>query len=341
MTRRFLFMGLLVCLVAFGCQASATVLPDESSQAPFIVTTTGTAGLPQAASTVEALSSTAQPLPATQTVIATSTPLLQEFIDPPITLASPTASATFAAYGVTQPIGWSVQGRPLLSYRFGFGSQVLILVGGLHGGYEWNTTLLAYELIDYFIANPEQIPATVSLYIIPSANPDGQYLITGTDGRFTPEDVIADTEPGRFNANEVDLNRNWACGWQTEAFWGSTLVSGGTAPFSEPETAALHTFLLREQPALVIFWHSKADGIFVGGCDEPYQPAKDLANIYGQAVGYQVYDRFTAYPVSGDASDWLVSQNIPSFTVELSTRSRTHFSENLAGVLALLEHYDR
>jgi hypothetical protein len=92
---------------------------------------------------------------------------------------------------------------------------------------------------------------------------------------------------------------------------------------------------------VVVFWHSKADGIFVGGCDDVYLPAKELAEVYGRASGYLVYEQFTAYPISGDASDWLSTQNIPSFTVELETRSQTEYSENLAGVLALLDLYGR
>jgi g-D-glutamyl-meso-diaminopimelate peptidase len=257
--------------------------------------------------------------------------------------SAPTSAptATFAAYGVAQTIGTSAGGRAIESYRFGFGSQTIVLVGGIHGGYEWNTVLLAYEMIDYFLENPDSVPENVSLYIIPSANPDGQFTVTGVDGRFTPDDITGSIELGRFNANQVDLNRNFACDWQPEGLWGDTVVSGGVVPFSEPETAALRTFFLREKPAAVVFWHSKADGIFVGSCDDGYQPAKDVAEIYGRASGYRVYQEFTAYPISGDASDWLATQNIPSFTVELETRSQTEYSENLAGVLALLDLYGR
>ena len=91
----------------------------------------------------------------------------------------------------------------------------------------------------------------------------------------------------------------------------------------------------------MLFWHSKADGLFVGSCGALYQPSMDMAQIYGRASGYTVYERFTAYPVTGDASDWLASQNIPSFTVELKTHSATDWEINLAGVLALLAHYGR
>ncbi len=283
-------------------------------------------------------------LPATQTAVPTpSAPAITPSRPAPIVDSTATAvpTATFAAYGVAQPIGTSAGGRPIESYRFGFGSQTVVLVGGIHGGYEWNSIVLAYEMIDYFLENPNSVPANISLYIIPSANPDGQFTVTGIDGRFTPQDITTAIEPGRFNANQVDLNRNFACNWQPEGLWGNTLVSGGTGPFSEPETAALRTFFLREKPTVVVFWHSKADGIFVGSCEGLYQPSKDVAEIYGSASGYRVYEEFTAYPVSGDASDWLATQNIPSFTVELATRSQTEYSENLAGVLALLDVYGR
>lgn len=282
-----------------------------------------------------------EPLPATQTAVptATSLPTAAPIVAEVAATIEPTP--TFAAYGVAQTLGLSAGGRPIESYRFGFGSQTIVLVGGMHGGYEWNTILLAYEMIDYFTENPDKVPANVSLYIIPVANPDGQFVVTGVDGRFTAADVTGDTTPGRLNANEVDLNRNWACDWQREAQWGSTIVSGGTVPFSEPETAALRTFFLREKPEVVLFWHSKVGGLFVGSCEGLYQPSKDIAQVYSQASGYEVYEQFTAYPVSGDASDWLATQSIPSFTVELYTHSNIDWDVNLAGVLALLGHYGR
>ncbi len=327
--------GFLLFSVLFlvGCVPAPAAISPERIAPPTAI----------AAATAVSLPTPAEPLLATLTAV----PSLLPSPTPVLVVAAgseaktPTPTATFAAYGVPQDIGVSAGGRPITSYRFGFGSQTLVFVGGIHGGYEWNTILLAYEMIDYFLANPDRISANLSLYIIPSANPDGQFAVTGVDGRFTPEDVSANIEPGRFNANQVDLNRNWACGWQEEAYWGDTLVSGGKLPFSEPETAALRIFFFREKPEMVLFWHSKADGLYVGSCDELYQPSKDIAEIYGTASGYRVNEQFTAYPISGDASDWLATQNIPAFTVELKTRSQTDWSENLAGVLALLDYYGR
>jgi hypothetical protein len=51
-------------------------------------------------------------------------------------------------------IGSSVEGREIESYTFGTGKTHIAIVGGIHGGYEWNTSLLAYELIAHFTENP-------------------------------------------------------------------------------------------------------------------------------------------------------------------------------------------
>lgn len=331
LARRF---GMLGALLLLGCAAEQTAVSTTTPIATNLPTQA--AALPTFVPTVQP-----EPLPATQTAVPTETPL------PTATpaLAQPTdtpePTATFAAYGVAQTIGMSANGRSIESYRFGFGAQVIVLVGGIHGGYEWNTILLAYDMIDYFLANPDQIPNNISLYIIPNANPDGQFAVTGVDGRFTPADVTEDIRIGRFNGNQVDLNRNWACDWQPDGLWGDTMVSGGAFPFSEPETAALRTFFLREKPEVVLFWHSKADGLFIGGCDDLFEPAAEIAQLYGRASGYQIYNQFTAYPITGDASDWLTTQNIPSFTVELKTRNGLDWEMNLAGVLAMLDFYGR
>ena len=246
---------------------------------------------------------------------------------------------TFAAYGVRSPVGSSTQGRLIESYRFGFGTDVIVFVGGIHGGYEWNTILLAYEAIDYFVDHPEAIPHNISLYIIPSANPDGQYWVTEKNGRFTPEDVAQITIPGRFNANEVDLNRNWDCEWQSTAEWNGRAVAAGSGPFSEVETKALRRFFLRQNPELVVFWHSKADGVYAGGCDESFTDAMQLGQLYAEASGYNFHEAFTAYEITGEASDWLTTQEIPSFTVELTVHDETEWEQNLAGMLAMLAHF--
>lgn len=233
-------------------------------------------------------------------------------------------------------IGQSVQGRSIVNHLFGRGPVDIILVGGMHGGYEWNTTLLAYDFIDYFRGQPAAIPPEVTLHIIPNANPDGLYAVTQHESRFAATDVLSDTIPGRFNGNGVDLNRNWGCNWSEQAQWRGQAVLGGSEPFSEPEAQSLRSYFLEVRPAIVVLWHSAANGVFVAGCPDPDPASYVLAELYGKAASYPVYPGFTFYPVTGDASDWLASQGIPAFTVELTTHEALDWEQNLAGVLALM-----
>jgi predicted deacylase len=237
-------------------------------------------------------------------------------------------------------IGQSVEGRPIISYQFGRGPVDLILVGGIHGGYEWNTTLLAYDFVDYFRTSPESIPPSLTIHIIPNANPDGLYKVTQLESDFEPTDVISDTIAGRYNGNGVDLNRNWGCGWSREAEWRGQRVFAGSEPFSEPETRSLQAYFMDVEPVVVLFWHSAANGVFVSGCPEMDPASYVFAEQFGRAAEYPVYPSFEFYSITGDASDWLASQGIPAFTVELTTHDAIDWEQNLAGVSALLARFD-
>lgn len=151
---------------------------------------------------------------------------------------------------VRQEIGRSYGQRPIQDYIFGSGPVHVAFVGAVHGGYEWNTATLAYEAIDYFSANPDEVPAAITLHIIPAGNPDGIAKVTnGKVGRFydfdVPDKSLEGTFDGRFNDRGVDLNRNWDCEWSPEAFWRDQPVDPGSAAFSEPENVVLRDYLLR------------------------------------------------------------------------------------------------
>lgn len=241
----------------------------------------------------------------------------------------------------TEAIGFSYDNHPIISYQIGTGETHVMFIGGIHGGYEWNTILLAYEALDYFIAQPDFVPPNVTLHIIPSANPDGQKLVTGSTGRFDPSDVVFNTEPGRFNGRGVDLNRNWDCDWQPTALWRDQYVSGGEAAFSEPETRALRDYILEYDPTAVLFWHSAANAIFSAYCPQPHLPSNQLADLYGAASGYPVHYSFNAYPITGDASNWLTTQGIASITIELTTHSTIEWEANRRGMTAVLNAASR
>lgn len=239
-------------------------------------------------------------------------------------------------------IGLSVQGRNIDAYTYGTGEKHLVFVGGVHGGYEWNSVVLAYEFMDYLEVNPDSVPANLKVTVIPSANPDGVYKVIGREGRFGLTDVPAEvaSEPGRFNANEVDLNRNFDCKWQSESLWRSKKVSAGSEPFSEPEARAIRDFVLAEGPEAVVFWHSQSNAVYASQCENGILPETlAIMEAYAKASGYPSVKTFDAYATTGAADDWLASVGIPAITVELKTHLTVEWENNLTGIKALIEYY--
>lgn len=221
-------------------------------------------------------------------------------------------------------LGSSEQGRPIEVVQIGTGPRKLVIVGDTHGGPEANTYQLTLQLIAHFKANPENVPQTVSLYLIPTINPDGLAL------------------DSRFNAHQVDLNRNMntnldACpenDWQTTVHGANGLVSDTGGPFmqSEGESRLIRDFLL--DAAGAIFLHSNAGLVFPAFCE--HLPSIKLAKVYAQASNYQ-YNRFWEnYPIRGNMADWASSLGIAAITPELTTGEESEFAQNLAGVEEVL-----
>lgn len=242
-----------------------------------------------------------------------------------------------ATHPISTVIGLSTGGLPIVAYHFGTGPQRVAFVGGIHGGSEWNSVLLGYRAIDHFSEQPADVPANLTLQIIPVANPDGLFLVTGKVGRFQAAEIATGKSAGRVNRNGVDLNRNWDCAWTATAWWGTQEVSAGTAPFSEVETRVLRDFFLRQPTvAAVIFWHSAVPGVFAGGCTGIYPAAERLAEAYATAANYPYGEAFSHYPITGDATNWLSNQQIPAIVVELATAYDPEWPQNLAGMQATL-----
>ncbi|MBI5666400.1 MAG: succinylglutamate desuccinylase/aspartoacylase family protein [Chloroflexi bacterium] len=218
-------------------------------------------------------------------------------------------------------VGQSAAGRDILGWRIGTGERVLLLVGGIHAGYEANTVMLVRELIDHFQRAPADVLPGITLILVPVANPDGLER-----GRVAE---------GRFNGNGVDLNRNWGCEWSAEAYWKSNRVNPGSQPFSEPETRALAALVGEVRPAAAVFYHSAAHGVFAGDCQPGGGVSGTLAAVLGEAAGYPYGEPFSAYQVSGTAPNWLDGQGIPAVDVELTGTRDSEFIPNLRGVMAV------
>lgn len=281
---------------------------------------------------VEMSETTPPPTETDTPTVATSTP------------ATPSETTT-AEQEPTVTIGTSVEGRPIKAYHFGDGEREVLLIGGIHGGYSWNTALLGYELIKWFSADESLIPDDVTVTIIPTLNPDGLQKITGTAEEFTARDVKGTEQAkvaARFNANQVDLNRNFTCGWKSEGTWQNRRVSGGTAPFSEPETQALRDYVNEHEPTAVIAWYSAAGGVYASRCEEEILPGtRTLMNTFAQAAGYRAYDEYDYYEITGDMVNWFAQNEIPAVSVLLTTHDATELAKNQAGLRAALQLLSR
>ena len=239
-------------------------------------------------------------------------------------------------------LGTSVQGRAIDAYTYGQGRTHLLFVGGIHGGYEGNSVALAYQFIEYLKTHPEFVPANITVSVIPDANPDGVYKALGLEGEITAADVATekDLSVGRFNANGVDLNRNFDCKWNPKGVWKGKSVSTGSGAFSEPESKILRDFVTANTISAAVFWHSQANAVYASQCEKGILPVTlDIMNAYADASGYKAVETFDAYAVTGASEDWLASIGIPAITVELSTHSAVEWNKNSAGIAALFKYY--
>lgn len=243
----------------------------------------------------------------------------------------------------TPSIGTSANGNPIDMYHFGSGEREVVFIGGIHGGYEWNTSLLAYRAIEWFKDHENDIPKNVSVTIIPLLNPDGMKKVTSAVGETLSATAITASQQeqvaGRFNGNGVDLNRNFDCDWKKEGVWQDKKVNGGSAPFSEPESQAVRTYMETHTPSAVVVWYSAAGGVYASSCHDGVLPkTKEMTDVYARASGYPAHTSFDFYEVSGDMVNWLAKQNTPAISVLLSDHTDIEWDKNYAGIKALIEH---
>jgi hypothetical protein len=225
-------------------------------------------------------------------------------------------------------IGESVAGRTIEAYRFGTGPRKLLIIGGIHGGYEWNTIKLTEQLISLIRGRPEWIPDDVTLFIIRSLNPDGEARAQGIHGRA--------------NENGVDLNRNFPAQWQLEwpidGCWRYLPITGGPYPASEPETLAVMQFMIDEEISAVINYHSAALGIFPGG-QPPDAASVSLAEAVAAVSDYAYPPIDTGCVFTGQLIDWASMQGIAAIDIELANHRDTDLKVNIE-ILHVFLHWE-
>lgn len=213
-------------------------------------------------------------------------------------------------------MGTSVQGRPIYAYYFGNGSRKIIFFAAMHGS-EANTQSTLTKWIIELENNSTSIPSDKTIIVIPSLNPDG----------------IANRS--RFNANGVDLNRNFdSSTWVTGTYLKDEFYStgGGSAPFSEPESIALRDLIYRESPYVTISYHSAAGYVIPSNTSK----AIELAGTYSRLSGYTYInpgaDGAFTYDITGTFEEWAEEKGLNGLVVELSSAYVDQFTQNKAAM---------
>ncbi|MCG8449858.1 MAG: PEP-CTERM sorting domain-containing protein [Pirellulales bacterium] len=238
-------------------------------------------------------------------------------------------------------IGQSYEGREIRGIRIsGTGgaksTKPAVLLNSMQHAREWitpMTTIYAAEqlLAEYSTSSSVmEMLDEVDFYVIPVVNPDGyEYSWASPANRYWRKNR-RDNGNGTFG---VDLNRNWGFGW---GGGGSSLnplsdTYRGTAPFSEPETAAMRDFYYNH-PNLVgnIDFHSFTQLILgpfgFSFVEEPadnalmmdlaVEMAASIKAVHGKT--YVPQPASDLYQASGISIDWTYgSENVYSYTIEL------------------------
>lgn len=260
------------------------------------------------------------------------------------TASSTTATSTEAeetiTRGASSTIGTSEGGTTILAYHFGTGPKEVLFITGIHGGYSWSTVTLGYEIIDFLTKNPSAVPSNVTVTVIPVLNPDGLKAVVGSTDRFTAANVPSEEAKrivGRFNENNVDINRNFDCQWKQKGTWQNREVSGGDEAFSEPESQAIRKYVERYPVSAVVAWYSAAGGVYASNCgDGVLASTTALVSTFAQASGYKAYNEFNYYEINGDMMNWFAKLQVPAISVLLTAHNNTEWTKNKAGIDAVL-----
>ena len=269
---------------AIGTTTSApatTATPASTS----VATTTSTT--PATSTTTSTSSTSTSTTTSTTTTSTTAPPVVNRRsgstreIRPPSDIAPPPLPAGWN----TGVLGWSVQGReiPVVTRSVVDARRTVLVIGGLHGN-EPVTPPTVRNLVT------AEIPGDIEVWLVPEANPDG---------------VAAGT---RWNANGVDLNRNFSWDW-----WPS---DGGPGPLSEPETQALTGLIERLRPDVVVWVHQPLGYIgSIGPTDRAFEQA------WAAGSGTPVRSGVTQH---GGGESWTAFvAGLPSMLIEIDTWEAT------------------
>ncbi len=213
------------------------------------------------------------------------TPSLMPLTPLSTTLQSPPSPRlpTFVIPGQYRIVGTSVQRLPILSFVLGQGSDVTFILATIHGDEPAGTSLV--RRLGKYLQQQPHLMAGRTVVLLAVANPDGM------------------AHSSRFNANGVDLNRNFPASNRL-----NNKQSGATA-LSEPEARLVKQLIEQYSPDRIVSIHQPLACIDYDG------PGTTLAVRMAQYCNLRV-KRLGAKP--GSLGSYAgVDLDIPIITFEL------------------------
>ena len=283
--------------------------------------------------------------------------------------------ASYPGLAAVHVIGQSLEGRNIYGLKISDNvgldeEEAETLFLGCHHAREWISVevplLIGRHLLENYSADSRvrDIVDRSEVWIVPLVNPDGlEYSIHVY--RYWRKNRRANDD-GSFG---VDLNRNygweWGCDNNGSSPYPQSAVYRGTAPFSEPESAAVRDFVGRRSFLGLVSFHSFGQIILYPwgyaripvegeGAERMIALAEEMSRrmesyrgtryAFGQAGS-------SLYLTNGDTTDWAFGvHGIPAYTIEVSPVSDQEggffnaeseilpiFYENLEAALYLIE----
>lgn len=205
----------------------------------------------------------------------------------------------------------SRSGQPLFLFGHGEGPVDLLLIGGVHGN-EPEGVILCEALM------AKLLNSSLCWRALPRFNPDG---------------LVSDK---RTNAKGVDLNRNLPTkDWSPEAF--NKKYPPGDRANSEPENQALVSFFEKNEPKLVVSFHSFEKFMLNinGEC-------REVAEVISAVNQYPIEESI-GYPTPGCLGTYAgLERKSPTITYEVERGLSTEriLSEQLPAILKGIEHFE-
>ncbi|KAJ8684202.1 hypothetical protein QAD02_019994, partial [Eretmocerus hayati] len=234
-------------------------------------------------------------------------------------------------------LGKSYENRSIIALKLSSGESnkpALVIDAGIHAR-EWIAPTTALYTIKQLAENASNryIFENIDIYIIPSLNPDGyEYTHKSSATRMW-------RKTRSFNSDSdcmgTDPNRNFDYQWNTVGASSDPCseIYAGSAPFSEPETAALRDFILARKGQIKAYVTLHSYGNYFlhpwGFTSDLPENEPTLRCVAERAVDELTQVRGTAYEIgsstnvlyaaAGGSDDWAmaIGKAELSYTIEL------------------------